>query len=81
MGAEHLKVDIETEIHYIFHRMAKMNKNRERHFHENAEQIKFIIQEILYFIRRDYLDIPYIILYRKYEFASMLEDDEVWAIY
>lgn len=43
--------------------------------------IKRKITKLLGLFRQEYLDIPMITMYRKYEFAKDLSEEDVWTIF
>ncbi|CDW91618.1 transcription elongation factor spt6 [Stylonychia lemnae] len=74
-----IEKDIANEVDWILHRIVDDTK-RDNLLHYE-DQVKTKIAQIIKYFRCDYMDIPYISKYRKFEFAKYLNEQDIWTIY
>lgn len=70
--------DVINEAGYIFNRLVNIKDSSNFLMKEDVIRQKLIL--ILGYLRKDYLDVPMIAKYRKYEYQNPLEEDDIWLI-
>ena len=75
---EMIAEDINREVKYIYDRMTKMTLDSGLFTYEDL--VKEKIGKLLHFMRREYLDLPMIERYRKYDYGPTLTDEHVWMV-
>ena len=71
--------DINRETEFIFNRLVELTNREELLQREDFVMKK--IKTVLNMIRKDYLDIPMIAKYRKYEYQYELNEEDIWQIF
>ena len=77
---EHFTADIQYEADYIYRRLLTLHPYRNELSH-NEDDIREKVKKILFFFRKDNLDVPFIAHYRKYEYGKNLTEEDVWTIF
>jgi hypothetical protein len=71
--------DIAHETEWIYHRL--IDDTRRENLLHYEDQVKTKISKVIKYFRKDYMDIPMIAKYRKYEYMRDLIEQDVWAIF
>ena len=71
--------DLYQETEYVYTRLVDMT-NRDELLHYE-EQAKKKIRRVLTYFRKDYLDVMMVAKYRKYDYMSELQEEDVWRVF
>ena len=69
--------DLDNEKEWIFEKLKLQNNNSE----ENFSNIKKKIFTLLEYHKKKFLDIPYIVVYRKYIYEPELTSKDIWKLF
>jgi hypothetical protein len=71
--------DIQHETEFIFNRMLDITNSETLLSNEDSAKKK--ISLVLRMMRVEYLDIPMIAKYRKYQYMKEINEEDIWIIY
>lgn len=74
--SEDIERDFNRETEFIFNRLVDITKREALLQYEDT--VKKKIRKIITYLRKDYLDVPMIAKYRKYDYMKELNEQDVW---
>lgn len=74
-----IEEDIANEVEWIYQRLCEEQKRES--LLQQDQQVKNKIRKVLRNFRAEFMDIPYVVKYRKFEYKKELMEDDIWAIF